>query len=113
MKTERDLGYEPEEQDHFNPGFDILSRDTVNGGLRFIEVKGRVAGASTVTITRNELLHALNAAENHILGLVEVTGDEASKVTYVRGFPFEEPGFGVTSVNHSISALMKHGGEPS
>ena len=76
-------------------------------------MKGRVAGASTVTITRNELLHALNTAENHILALVEVSDDEAGKVTYVRGFPFEEPGFGVTSVNHSISALMKHGGEPS
>ncbi len=113
MQAERELGRVPEEQDHFNPGYDIISRDPIAGRSYFIEVKGRVAGASTVTITRNELLHALNTAENHILALVEVSDDEAGKVTYVRGFPFEEPGFGVTSVNHSISALMKHGGEPS
>ena len=113
MAAERELGYLPEEQDHFNPGFDIFSRDPLGGAARIIEVKGRVAGASTVTITRNELLHALNAAETHILALVDVSGEEASRVTYVRGFPYEEPGFGVTSVNHSISALLKHGGEPS
>jgi len=27
-----------------------------NGKLRFIEVKGRVAGAGTVTVTKNEIL---------------------------------------------------------
>ena len=33
MATERELGREPEEQDHFNPGFDILSKDPITGEL--------------------------------------------------------------------------------
>ena len=41
MAIERELGREPEEQDHFNPGFDILSKDPITGELLFIEVKGR------------------------------------------------------------------------
>ena len=60
MAIERELGYEPEEQDHYNPGFDILSKDPVKGELRFIEVKGRVAGAPNVTVTKTEVLTALN-----------------------------------------------------
>ncbi len=33
MAVERELGREPEEQDHFNPGFDILSKDPITGEL--------------------------------------------------------------------------------
>lgn len=32
-----------------------------NGRLRFIEVKGRVSGAPTITVTRNEILYSLNS----------------------------------------------------
>jgi len=44
--------------------------------LRFIEVKGRITGADTVTITRNEILTALNRPEQWILALVEVPREE-------------------------------------
>jgi hypothetical protein len=30
------------------------------GKLRFLEVKGRVSGAETITVTRNEILYSLN-----------------------------------------------------
>jgi len=39
-------------------GYDIESKVEADGRLRFIEVKGRVAGALTVTVTRNEILTA-------------------------------------------------------
>ena len=58
-------------------------------GLRFIEVKGRVAGAGTVTVSRNEVLSALNNPERFLLALVEVTFDGGGAVakthtTYLR-----------------------------
>ena len=39
LAYERSRGWEPEQQPHFNPGFDILSRSPT-GGRRLIEVKG-------------------------------------------------------------------------
>ena len=41
------------------------------GRLRFIEVKGRVSGAATITVTRNEILYSLNKPKDFILGIVE------------------------------------------
>jgi hypothetical protein len=43
------------------------------GKLRFIEVKGRVAGADTITVTRNEILYSLNKPDDFILAIVEFT----------------------------------------
>jgi hypothetical protein len=47
---------------------------------QFIEVKGRAKGADTVTVTKNEILTALNKPEDFFLALVEVGGDEAHTV---------------------------------
>ena len=49
-------------------GYDIESRVPGEGKLRFIEVKGRAAGADTLTVTRNEILYSLNKPEDFILG---------------------------------------------
>jgi hypothetical protein len=46
-------------------------------GTRHIEVKGRVKGASTITVTRNEMLYALNQADKFILAIVFVGEDDA------------------------------------
>jgi hypothetical protein len=40
--------------------------------FHFIEVKGRIKGASTITVTRNEMLYALNQAEKFVLVIVQV-----------------------------------------
>ena len=53
------------------------------GKLRFIEVKGRVAGADTVTLTKNEILTALNKPDEFILAIVEVDGDIVSTPRYI------------------------------
>jgi hypothetical protein len=75
--------------------------------LRFIEVKGRRAGAKTVTITRNEILTGVNSPEQYILAIVEVESGSAMPPCYIRQ-PFEtEPDFGVTSVNYELNALRK------
>ena len=61
MEVERKLGFDPVDREFEHLGYDIESRDPVgNKGLRFIEVKGRRAGADTVTVTKNEVLYSLN-----------------------------------------------------
>ena len=60
-------------------GWDITSYPPAVDGkqpdARHIEVKGRVKGAGTVTITRNEMLYALNQADKFVLAIVLV-GEE-------------------------------------
>lgn len=112
METERRLGFEPRDVSGEKCGYDIESRDVQNPGiLRFIEVKGRVKGAKTVTITKNEILTALNKPDQFILAIVEVDRDETS-VWYVKR-PFKkEPDFGVTSVNYRLEDLLVKGKQP-
>jgi hypothetical protein len=82
------------------------------GRLRFIEVKGRVSGADTVTVTKNEILYSLNKPEDFILAMVEFLGDNAHRVCYLRR-PFQrEPDFGVTSVNYDFAELLARADEP-
>ena len=82
------------------------------GKLRFIEVKGRVSGADTITVTRNEILYSLNKPEDFILAIVEFMGDK-HRVHYARE-PFRrEPDFGVTSVNYSFAELLARAGSAS
>ena len=77
---------------------------------RHIEVKGRVRGATTVTITRNEILYALNQADKFLLAIVLVGEDDAIEGPYYVRTPFEaEPGWGVASVNYDLRALIAKG----
>jgi uncharacterized OB-fold protein len=81
--------------------------------LRFLEVKGRVTGAATITVTKNEILYSLNKPEDFILAIVEFLDGETHQVHYVRE-PFQrEPDFGVTSVNYDFADLLSRAGEPS
>ena len=110
-RAERELGYDPRDVSAQNVGYDIESRDPKTGDLRFIEVKGRVKGAQTVTITKNEILTALNKPESFILAIVTVDAGY-TECRYVR-HPFEsEPDFGVTSVNYSLKDLWAKGEVP-
>ena len=61
MEVERGLGFEPVDCEQEKRGYDIESRVPGEGKLRFIEVKGRAAGADTLTVTRNEILYSLNS----------------------------------------------------
>ena len=82
------------------------------GGLRFIEVKGRVSGAASITVTRNEILYSLNKPDDFILAIVEFLEDDGHRVHYVRR-PFgQEPDFGVTSVNYDFAELLARAEAP-
>lgn len=113
MEVERELGYEPVDREAEKLGYDIESRVPGTGKLRFVEVKGRVSGATTVTVTKNEILYSLNKPEDYILAIVEFFDDGQHRVHYVRN-PFQrEPDFGVTSVNYDFEELLARAATPS
>lgn len=107
---ERSLGYEPKDVSAENCGYDIESvipkdkRDGT-GCLRFLEVKGRTKGADTVTVTRNEILTAMNKPEEFILAIVEVDGEETHTV-YLRHRFRSRPEFSETSKTFNIRDLI-------
>jgi superfamily II DNA or RNA helicase len=113
MEVERGLGFEPVDRELEKLGYDIESRIPGSGKLRFIEVKGRVSGASTITVTRNEILFSLNKPDDFILAIVEFLDERAHRVHYLRQ-PFQrEPDFGVTSVNYDFGELTARAQMPS
>jgi hypothetical protein len=112
MDTERRLGFEPIDREFDKLGYDIESRVPGTGKLRLIEVKGRVQGAESVTVTKNEILYSLNKPDDFILALVEFQDETSYRVLYLRR-PFQrEPDFGVTSVNYDFAELLARAGEP-
>ena len=113
MATERRLGFEPVDREFEKLGYDIESRDPATRELRFIEVKGRVAGGDTIAVTKNEILTALNEPDAFILAIVEFIDDERQRVRYVRR-PFQkEPDWAATSVNYRMDELLARAEEPS
>jgi hypothetical protein len=106
MEIERSLGFEPTDREVDKLGYDVESRVLGTGKLRFIEVKGRVTGAPTITVTRNEILYSLNKPEDFILAIVEFLDGESHRVHYVRQPFHREPDFGVTSVNYDFAELI-------
>ncbi|MGE0539621.1 MAG: helicase-related protein [Dehalococcoidia bacterium] len=113
IAVEQRLGHAPRDVSAEKRGYDIESRHAGSGSLRFIEVKGRVAGAATVTVTRNEIHTALNEPEQFILAVVEIDGDVARPPRYVRRPFTREPDFGVISVNYDLPDLLARAEEPA
>ena len=113
MDIERLLGFEPIDRETEKLGYDIESRVLGTGKLRFIEVKGRVASAQTITVTKNEILYSLNKPEDFILAIVEFLGDDLHHVHYIRQPFHREPDFGVTSVNYNFAELLARAEEPA
>ncbi len=108
-EAETRLGNHPRDVSQDNEGYDVESFDPRTGRLRFLEVKGRRAGADTVTLTRNEILAGFNSPEQFILAIVEVEDGKAQEPRYVRQ-PFgKEPDFGVTSVTYDLGGLLARG----
>jgi superfamily II DNA or RNA helicase len=114
LKAEAELGREAREMPTNNPGFDILSKNPASGDYLFIEVKGRIEGAPIFTVTKNEILTALNKPDQYILALVAVAEDDGTHARYLRQpFKGEEAAFfDVTSVNYEWAKLFERAGNP-
>lgn len=106
MDVERSLGFTPTDREFEKLGYDIESLEPGTGCLRFLEVKGRISGAATITVTKNEILYSLNKPEDFILAIVEFLEEDRHRVHYVRRPFHREPDFGVTSVNYDFAELL-------
>jgi SNF2 family DNA or RNA helicase len=84
LTIERALGHDPLEMPPNNKGYDIESK-AADGSLLFLEVKGRVRGTETFTVTRSEIGVGRNLPDQHILALAEVSPAGFPDVRYVRG----------------------------
>ncbi|MEZ7892781.1 MAG: helicase-related protein [Candidatus Wallbacteria bacterium] len=92
-------------------GWDITSYPPITDGrqpeAKHIEVKARVKGSTTITVTRNEILYALNQAEQFILAIVLVDENDKPDGPYYIKNPFDkEPGWGVASINYDLKELL-------
>ena len=92
-------------------GWDITSHAPTAGGrlqdARLIEVKGRAKGATTLTVTRNEIITALNKPDQFLLAIVLVGEDGQPEGPFYLDKPFDtEPGWAVASVNLDLAALL-------
>jgi hypothetical protein len=113
MEVERRLGFEPVDREADRLGYDTESRAPRTGRLRFIELKGRVEGANTITVSKNEILTPVNKPDDYILAIVEFVDGARHRVHYARR-PFRrEPDFGVTSVNYDLADLLAQGQDPA
>ena len=108
MQIERELGNEPADLSVYKRGYDVESVSHDKNLVRFIEVKGRASESLTVTVTKNEILTALNSPENFILAIVTVEGNSAH-VVYLKTPFTRPPDFNAVSVNYKISALIRQG----
>lgn len=111
MDIETEFGFIPNDVSGAKVGYDIESlipqnkRNDNGTTLRFIEVKGRTKGSTTVTISKNEILTAFNKPEEYILAIVEVDGAN-TKTVYLKK-PFQKrPDFAATSINYNIVDLV-------
>lgn len=112
MDIERKLGFVPIDREFEKLGYDIESQVPGTGKLRFLEVKGRVSAADTVTVTKNEILYSLNKPDDFILAVVEFLDGGSHRAHYLRR-PFQrEPDFGVTSVNYDLADLIARAEPP-
>ena len=113
MEAERGLGFDPVDREFDRLGYDIESRVPGTGRLRFLEVKGRVTGAETISVTRNEVLTALNKPDDYILAIVEFLEHDEHRVHYIRR-PFEqEPDWAVIRSEYRMDELIARAEAPA
>ncbi len=111
MAAESALGHEVIDVSAQKCGWDVTSIPRpVDGKLpptRHIEVKGRAKGATTITVTRNEVLYGLNQSDKFILAIVLIDGDNCEGPHYVRNPFTQEPDWAVTSINLDLAELLR------
>ena len=113
MAIERELSYAPTDVSAQRKiGYDIESlvpenlRQGNDPVLRMIEVKGVAKGSDAVTLSKNEILAALNNPGGWLLAIVEVDGN-ATHTTYLRRPAMHAPSFTENGTNFDIGRLRR------
>ena len=116
MAAERALGRRPVEQDHNNPGFDILSEDPATGVVYQIEVKGHRPDTPEIYVKARQVRQAKQNPDRFRLAVVRVPHEPDGEPTvsyFVRPFDTYELHFAQTFVPLKVADLAPHAVEPS
>lgn len=112
MEAEITLGNRPQDVSARKLGYDIESFCAQTRSYRFIEVKGRSAGTSDVTVTANEIRTALNQPAQFILAIVFIDNGVPGHPHYVRN-PFQnQPDPALRSASFILGSLLQHATAP-
>jgi len=113
FEAERALGRTPVDKSaERGIGYDIESADP-DGNLFFIEVKGRVEGADSVTLTYNELKCSNNRRDTFRVAICLVAGDRASPPAYVSGINWWQPGdIKQATATFPLNEVLQHARDP-
>ena len=115
MAAETAKGYSPKDVSAEKCGWDITSRvpstATTLTPDRLIEVKGRAKGATTLTLTKNEIMAALNKKDQFLLAIVLINEDDSTEGPfYVREPVTQAPDWAEESKNLSLAGLLQRAG---
>lgn len=114
MAAEQRLGNVPSDVSAQKVGYDIASYDPKADRMRFIEVKGRIDGADTVMITRQEVITSLHEPEKFILAVVQIENGFAGEPRYIRGgLDTREPPFEQNAIQFSLRSLLSRAEAPA
>ena len=75
--------------------------------MRFIEVKGRIEDAKTITVTKNEILTALNKPDDFILAIVMVPPSEDGKTVDPWQIQENEPPYALSQNDCRVHYIRK------
>ncbi len=109
MATERNIGREPEEQVHNNPGFDILSKDPKTGIVYQIEVKGHRPSNPEVKVHARQVRQAKQNPERFRLAIVNVPNEadlDPEVYYFTRPFDSYELHFAQTYVPLDVANMI-------
>ncbi|MBS0537030.1 MAG: DUF3883 domain-containing protein, partial [Proteobacteria bacterium] len=109
--AERSMGFNPRDVSGEKCGWDITSQQPPQGDKlpddRLIEVKGRAKGATTITLTKNEIIAALNKPDQFWLAIVLVNDDDSTEGPYyLQGPVSQAPDWAEVSKNLELSELL-------
>ncbi len=108
IAAEEAKGHRVVDVSDLNCGWDVSSYPPGSTDPKHIEVKGRVQGADTITVTRNEILYGFNQGDKFVLAIVFVRPDDGVEGPYYLSNPFQrEPDWGAASVNYDIRTLLQ------
>jgi superfamily II DNA or RNA helicase len=105
MAIERECNHTPVDVSRDNLGYDIESK-TAGRSLRFIEVKGRWAGAKDLTVTHNEMRTASNSPDKCMLAVVLIDGSKR-RVTYYTHWMDTGPSFAEVNRRLDLNRLRQ------
>jgi hypothetical protein len=121
MEAEERIGRKPEDVSAQKLPYDIISK-AGHGKIKLIEVKGKLKGKPTVTVSKNEILTYKNKPNDYILAIVMMEEDMIPETPRYVFNPYEvqlgkgttnlEVGFNEVSTNYNLKKLLEQSVDP-